>query len=189
MDRKVIGIYGVPRTGTSWLGELFNSSNEVIYKFQPQFSYKYRGRIREDSTFSEIKECFDEMLYCQDSFVDQLEERITGKLPIFEKKEINDSSVLVYKEARFIYTIENILKKYPAFKAVLIIRNPIDTLNSWINAPREFNESWDINSEWKEAKLKNNGLEENFFGYNKWKEALKIFLDLSARYADRIVNN
>lgn len=83
--------------------------------------------------------------------------------------------MLVYKEARFIYTIENILKKYPAFKAVLIIRNPIDTLNSWINAPREFNESWDINSEWKEAKLKNNGLEENFFGYNKWKEALKIF--------------
>ena len=36
---KNVAIFGVPRSGTSWLGQIFNSSPMVAYRFQPLFSY------------------------------------------------------------------------------------------------------------------------------------------------------
>lgn len=51
---KPIAIFGVPRSGTSWLGQLFNSSERVAYRYQPLFSYAFKGRLNENSTLDEI---------------------------------------------------------------------------------------------------------------------------------------
>ena len=40
----VAGIHGAPRSGTTWLGQLFNSHPAVKYCYQPFFSHAFRGR-------------------------------------------------------------------------------------------------------------------------------------------------
>ena len=39
---RIISIHGVPRSGTSWLGQILDSSPKVRYKFQPLFSYAFK---------------------------------------------------------------------------------------------------------------------------------------------------
>ena len=43
--------FGVPRSGTSWFGELFNSSPRVAYRFQPLFSYAFKDAIKDVAAY------------------------------------------------------------------------------------------------------------------------------------------
>lgn len=183
--KKIIGLYGVPRSGTSWLGEILNSSSELIYKFQPQFSYAFRDRITKDSTYEEMISSFQEMMVSQDDFINRKNERAEGKFPSFNKNP-HDIDILAYKEVRFLYDIHNLLENCSQFLLIGIIRNPIDTLNSWINAPKEYKQEWVIEDEWRFAKLKNQNLQENFYGFEKWKEAVKIFNRMKNIYEERV---
>ncbi len=185
MLKKIIGIYGAPRSGTTWIGEIFNSSEELIYKFQPQFAYRFRGRIEENTSRGDIIDCFNELFLCEDDFIDQRVQRDEGKLPIF-KKDISKIEILAYKEVRFLYTVRNLLNTCPEFMLIGIIRNPIDVLESWMNAPKEYQADWEIEKEWRSAPSKNQGLRENFYGYDKWKETVAIFDDLSTSYRERV---
>ena len=42
---KRIGLHGVPRSGTSWLGNIFNSSPDLTYKHQPLYSYAFKNYL------------------------------------------------------------------------------------------------------------------------------------------------
>ena len=56
-----IAIHSVPRSGSTWLGQIFNSSSLVIYKYQPLFSYAFKGRLSPQSTNNKIVQFFDEI--------------------------------------------------------------------------------------------------------------------------------
>ena len=71
--------------------------------------------------------------------------------------------------------LETLLKEDTDFRLVGIVRNPMATLWSWKNAPNEFKKDWNFETEWQNANLKNQGLEENFYGYMKWKEVANLF--------------
>ena len=40
-EKHIVGVHGVPRSGTSWLGQILNASKKVNFKFQPLFSYAF----------------------------------------------------------------------------------------------------------------------------------------------------
>jgi hypothetical protein len=180
---QLIGIHGAPRSGTTWLGELFNSQEHVAYRYQPFFSYAFRGRINAQSTPSEMRRCFDDLLMTDDEFVRQTgAARLARSAPEFVKKA---STHLVYKEVRFHHLIEPILAALPDAKYIGIVRDPLSMLASWLAAPREFKPGWSIREEWRSANLKNAGLEENWYGYERWKQLAHLFLELAARYEGR----
>lgn len=180
-----IAIHGVPRSGTTWLGEIFNSSEHTIYKFQPLFSYALKNYISANSEKLELYRFFDVLAEKQDSFLDQDEHRRKGILPIFKKGSITH---IVYKEVRYHNILPNMLEKLDDCKLIAIIRNPLATLNSWFNAPREFRKDlgWKENKEWRFARKKNMNKAEEFFGYERWKEAANIFLSLKEKYPDKV---
>lgn len=180
MVEKVIGLYGVPRSGTSWLGQIFDSCEDVIFKFQPLFSYAFKDRIQTNSSKEDIEKYFSELICKEDVFLDQNENRVKGRYPIFKKN--SNVTQLVYKEANYLYTIPILLNKIERIKMVAIIRNPYDVMESWINAPSEFKETWNVYNEWQFAQSKNEYRPENFFGYNKWKEALMLFCAMEEKY-------
>jgi len=64
-------IFGVPRSGTSWLGQIFNSSPNVAYRFQPLFSYAFKSRLNEHSTADDIENFSRDILNTSDEFVTQ----------------------------------------------------------------------------------------------------------------------
>lgn len=177
--KNVIAIFGVPRTGTSWLGEIFNSSPDIIYKFQPLFSYAFKDYINVNSSKEEMIDFFGKLKLKEDEFLDRSDMRKDGLYPYFEKK---NGSILAFKEVRYLYMIPHLLETFQNVKVVMILRDAIDTINSWINAPKEFRKEWDINKEWYFAQSKNLYRPENYYGYAKWKEAWMLFREMEKIY-------
>lgn len=183
MDKYKVAIHGVPRSGTSWLGAIMDSSEKVIYRNQPLFSYAFKSFLDENASAQCIDEFFHSIGKSQDDFLLQKEEKQKGIIPSFIK---NNPTHIVYKEARYHHVVENMLQKDNSVKVLGIVRNPKSVISSWMEAPREFDKkNWCILEEWKNAPSKNNNSKEEFYGYTKWKEVAKLFLNLKDRYPER----
>jgi hypothetical protein len=176
-----VAIFAVPRSGTSWLGQIFNSSPNVAFRFQPLFSYAFKNRLNEKSTQAEIKSFYEELLKTNDNFVLQ-RTNVTGREEYdFSKTEI---SHLVWKEVRYLHIIRNLLNASNT-KVIGLVRHPCGVINSWINAPKEFDKSWNILEEWKDAPKKNLQKVEEFNGYAKWKTVAFNFIALEKEFPER----
>ena len=183
---NIVGIWGAPRSGTSWLGQILNSSPKIIYRYQPLFSYKYRNRLSKSSTKKEIEEFFSDIINTDDNFV------ING---LASSKEIDllnfDKSInpthLVMKHVRYMQLIENLILKIHRLRVVAIIRHPCAVINSWLKSPKEFNPKWDIHNEWIFAKKKNEKDPNQYFGYEKWKETTILFERLNEKYPKNFI--
>ena len=176
-------LLSVPRSGSSWIGKVLSSSPQVIYRFQPSFAYSFPHRIDEDSSAKEVQVFREALLKTKDPFV-------CGKITIDGKKikvdeDINMADCLVWKEVHNVRMANALLNQSDA-KVIGLIRNPLAVLYSWMKAPKEFNPEWDFEQEWKLAELKNAGDPLNFFGFNKWLEAARLFHQLKEKYPNRI---
>jgi hypothetical protein len=181
-----LAIHSVPRSGSSWLGEIINSSEHTKYAFQPLFSYAFKSVLNETSSREGIDNFYQNIGMSDDEFVTQKSDREKKIKPIFYKKEITH---VVYKEVRYHYLIENLIKKDPKQKVIGLVRDPLAVLNSWKNAPREFRGDlgWDFGKEWQFAELKNENRREEYFGFEKWKEVALLFQRLESEYPDNFL--
>lgn len=181
---KRIGFHGVPRSGTTWVGNIFNSNPYVTYKHQPLYSYAFKDFLNNSSKKEDILRFFQQISESTDDYTNQKDLIKDGLVPNFTK--LDDKSIVVYKEARYHHIIETLLREDDEFMFAGIIRNPISTIWSWKNTPNEFKKEWDFEKEWRYGNLKNEGLVENFYGYEKWKEAANIFEKVSELYPNRV---
>lgn len=182
--KRLISLHGAPRSGTSWLGKVFDSHPDVAYRFQPLFSYRFKGAIDVDTKPQEVQS-FLQRLYevADDEFILQRPQLARGAHPVgFEKRY--PSSVMVMKEVRYHYIIPALLRSVPGVKVVGIVRHPCGVINSWLKTPREFKPGWDPESEWREAPSKNQGRREEYYGFSKWKELTRWFLELERLHPD-----
>lgn len=187
MFTNVVALYGVPRSGTSWLGQILDSCPDTVFRFQPLFSYRFKNRITTETTKEEMRAFFEELfLENEDDFLNQTDKREKGIYPTFRCKQKN-ASILSYKEGRYLYTIPLLLQRYSNIKIIGIVRNPYDVLESWMNAPSEYKPDWDIHEEWNFAVSKNEYLPENYFGYYKWKEFIKMCFDMQKKYPQNFI--
>lgn len=180
-----LAVHAAPRSGSSWLGAILDSSPEVAYRFQPLFSYGHKGRLTGKSSKEEIDAFFNEILESTDAFVNQIESKKEKLLPEFHK---NNPTHIVYKEVRYHHILANLLEKDRQLKLIGLIRNPLAVIHSWLNAPKEFRADlgWHPSEEWRYASKKNQDKEEEFNGYEKWKECVQIFESLFVKYPERV---
>ncbi len=183
--KQKIAIHGVPRSGTTWLGAILDSSPNVAYRYQPLFSYTHKSFLSETSTKKDIDIFFKKILNTDDNFVLQKDAVKNGIVPFFKKTKITH---IAYKEVRYHNILKNLLKKDKEIKVIGIIRNPKSVINSWYNAPKEFDKKhWSLSKEWKYAKSKNQNKKEEFYGYNKWKEVAEMFLYFKKKYPENFL--
>lgn len=182
---KKIAIHSVPRSGSSWIGQIFNSSPDVNFKFQPLFSYEFKDYLNEVSNQQEVDRFFQCISESQDDFLLQKDKVNAGIYPDF-MKNVNYTHI-VYKEVRYHHILENMMQVHPNIIVIGIIRNPYAVINSFLNAPREFRKDfgWDELIEWQYAKSKNQERKEEFFGFEKWKEVASLFHKLKEQYPNR----
>ena len=181
--KQVVAIHGVPRSGTSWLGQIINSSPWVRYRYQPLFSYAFKDRINPTSSRNEILAFFKELYDYEDAFLLQLDKIESGAYPKFEKAEVQTH--LAYKEVRYHHILENVFQQVPEIKVIGIIRHPCAVINSWLKAPKEFKPEWDVKKEWRRAPSKNQNRPEEFYGFEKWKEVAEMFLRFREEYPEQ----
>jgi len=173
-------IFGVPRSGTSWLGQIFNSSPNVVYRYQPIFAYSFNGSLSSESSSQEIGRFHEKLLQTDDDFVCQKKNVSGNQTPTFDKHQCTH---LVWKEVRYLDIMENLIKQSET-KIIGIVRHPCGTIHSWHNAPNEFDEQWDLLEEWRYAHKKNTS-EHDFYGYERWLDATQMFLQLSENFSNR----
>lgn len=186
MSKQIISIHGVPRSGTSWLGQIFNSSTNTRYKFQPLFSYAFKDAINVRSGKAEILNYYERLYNTNDEFLDQTKQIESGRYPKFNKKS-NSPDTLVTKMVRYHYMIPKLLEEVENLKIIAIVRNPFAILSSWRNAPKEFPPELDFTQEWRYAQNRNIFKPEEYFGYEKWKEATKLFLWAKEIYPEKVM--
>jgi hypothetical protein len=180
-----IGIHSVPRSGSTWLGEILNSSPLTKCCFQPLFSHKYKDFLSLDSKRSDIEKFFDLLATDSDEFVNQTRERMEGKLPTFEKSNV--LTHVIYKEVRYNYLVHHLLRECSDLKIICLIRDPIQVINSWYKSPREFHPNWNLDSELMLAPKKNLGRIENDFGLTAWIQTTENFEHLANLYPNRVL--
>lgn len=182
---KHIAIHSVPRSGSTWLGCIFDSSPLTAYKYQPLFSYAFKGFLDEHSSKRTINLFFEKIYGSEDRFINQIEDKNKGIVPVFRKRK--DIQSVIYKEVRYHQVLENLLKKDNELIVIGLVRNPFSVINSWLKAPREFRKDlgWDELEEWRSGKSKNQLKKEEFYGFEKWKEVVKIFTLLEKKYPKR----
>lgn len=172
-----VAIFGVPRSGTSWLGQIFNSSAHVSYRYQPIFAYSFEGSLSEKSSSKDIQQFHKQLLSTKDNFVCQKKNISGNDAPRFKKEEITH---LAWKEVRYLNIIENLIEQ-SSTKVIGIVRHPCGVLKSWMNAPKEFDSNWDIEEEWQYAAKKNSG-DHEFYGYERWLQAACMFKALEEKH-------
>ncbi len=176
-----LAIFSVPRSGSSWLGEIFNSSPHTIFRFQPNFAYSFSSTLKADSTEEAIEYFHKELVASKDPFV-------CDKLSISSKEKEgfpkNNPDKLVWKETHFVFLAETLLKNSDT-KVIGLVRSPFATISSWLKIPKEFDPSWNISEQWRSADLKNEGKKSHYFGFEKWKEATQLFEQLKEDYPNR----
>jgi hypothetical protein len=181
---KRIAIHSAPRSGSSWLGQILNSSRKVCFRFQPLFSYAFKDYLNEKSSQEDISTFFEKIAKSNDDFLIQSDKVDNGKYPSFSKD--NKFTHIVYKEVRYHNIIKNMMIEDKDLLVIGLVRSPYAVIDSFLRSPREFRKDlgWD-EEEWKYAMKKNLDKSEEFFGYEKWKEVYLIFNDLKEKFNDR----
>ena len=177
-NKHIVGIWGVPRSGTTWLGQIFNSSLNTIYRYQPLFSYSFKSFLDEDSNRLKIDEFFDKIYKTTDPFINHGILNEDKKLNFKKNKKTH----LIFKNVRYLHIIENLIKQNDKIKIIGLVRNPCAIISSWINAPKEFDKNWNYLDEWYDAQSKNQNKIEEFYGFKKWKEATFMFHELKIKF-------
>ena len=182
MPRKIIGVVGMPRSGTSWLGQIFDSSPRVAYRLEPIFSYAFKNAIDENSSQAEVGDFFRDVHASDDPFLLQTEKRDAGVYPSFEKQGEVDTSV--FKTTRFHHILRHLLEVEERLQLVGIVRHPCGAISSWLNTPREFPAAADPMAEWRSGTCRKTAVEE-YWGFEDWKAITRLHMDLARSFPTR----
>jgi len=181
-SENVIWLNGMPRSGTSWLSQIFDSHPNVSFKLSPLFSYEFKNRVNERSTLKEWMQFFEEVSASDDEFVNQSYRRESGEYPIFSK---DDLQKLVIKDTRYHNLTAVLLSLFADIKIIHIVRHPCGAINSWLKAPKEFSQDLNPLTEWRTARSRKTGKEE-FWGFNDWMFLTKKYLEWQKVYPKNV---
>lgn len=171
-----IAIFGCPRSGTTWLGQIFNSAPQVQFRYQPLFSYEFKDWFGQHGLSEQSLAQFrTALMAAQSEFV--LQELRPAKTA---------ATHLVWKEVRYHQLMAGLLALQGLQHLVYIFRPPVEVLNSWYQAPKEFRAGQDIHREWLHAPSKNTEPCE-FNGFEKWKASMRMALELQERHPGKLL--
>jgi hypothetical protein len=183
--KKILSIHGAPRSGTSWLGQLFNSSPQVRFKFQPFYSYAFRDQLNVDDDAQKTRDFFDALYDSNEEYLDRQVQIKDGIYPEFKIKQ-DSPEFLSLKSVKYHYYIPKFLRELDDFNLIAIIRNPKAVMNSFLNAPKEFDQSLNRLDEWRFAQTRNDFRPEYYYGFHRWVESNTLFLDMKRKYPNRV---
>lgn len=180
---KLGWIAGMPRSGTTWVSQIFASCPDVRMKFCPLFSYEFKNSLDKNSSQKEWEKLFADVYQTQSEFLDQEHLRKKGLVPAFKKK-IAKPGYLLIKSNRFHNLVPYILKLNTEIRFVHIVRHPCASLYSWLSTPSEFPKNADPKEEWRSGLCRKTGPGE-FWGFEDWLFVTRLAVQLTKEYPNR----
>ncbi len=184
MFQRVIAIVGMPRSGTSWLSQIFDSSPQTRFRLSPLFSYEFKNQLDEQSDRAAWEAVLRGAYRSDNEFMDQSYRRRAGQYPVFALKD-PQPPVLVVKDTRFHNLAEPMLRRLPEARMVAIVRHPAGAINSWLRAPREFPPAADPLTHWRSGACRKTGPGE-FWGFEDWQRVTRLQLRLAQERPEQL---
>jgi hypothetical protein len=182
---EIVLVNGMPRSGTSWLGQIFDSCPNTRFKLEPLFSYRFKDRVNTSSTKEDWDVFLNEVYNTKDEFMDQTKRKKDNKYPIFQIKE-NEPKFLVMKYTRYHNLTNRMLELFSDIKIIHIVRNPCGMINSWINSEGEFPKDKNPLDEWRSGKCRKSSIEE-FWGFDDWVVLTRMYLNLQNKNPNNVM--
>lgn len=177
-------LLGMPRSGTTWLSQILESSPHCIVRLSPNYSYPLKNRLTVTSTAADWAAVFDEAIATHDAFMTQNWRRETRELPLFPSKSVDELKRLVLKDTRFHDLYLEGMTVFPAAKTVYIVRHPAAALWSWRSC-KEFPEGADFRREWRTGECRKREGPGEYWGFDDWKSLTQLYCDLASRHPHR----
>ena len=183
---NLVSLHSAPRSGSTWVQNIFESHPCIITKFQPLFCYEFKNIIHKNSTKNDFNNFIYNIYHSENDFLNMTSDfhkECKAKIPKFSKQTIN---TMLMKNVHHNHLIKTFIKLCPNIKIIGLVRNPCAVINSFIENKREYKKEWIGTNEWLTGHQKNIG-EEHFFGYNKWKEVIDIFESIKQSCPNNII--
>jgi Sulfotransferase family len=175
----------MPRSGTSWLSQIIDSSPEVRFRLSPLFSYEFKNQLNEASSRDEWLHVFQGAYNSDNEFMDQTYRRKAGEYPVFEEKD-KEPEYLAIKDTRFHNLTERMLILFDNLKMIAIVRNPCGAIHSWLTSHGEFPSEASPLKEWRTGACRKKGYGE-FWGFDDWKLVTKMHLRLAGKLPEKFL--
>lgn len=182
-------LLGMPRSGTSWLSQIVESSPACAVRLSPSFSYPLKHRLRMESTEQDWRDVLRAAHDSDDPFMTQNYRRDTGELGRFREKEPSDIRLLAIKDTRFHGLYLDGWNKLKDAKLVYIVRHPAACLWSW-RCCKEFPADADFLSDWRSGACRKRGEPRaragEYWGFEDWKALTRRYLSLAESDPKRV---
>ncbi|MCE2571529.1 sulfotransferase family protein [Motilimonas eburnea] len=182
LNKQVIWLNGMPRSGTTWMSQIFASSSDVRLKFCPLFSYEFKNMLNENSSVEEWQWLFEQTFTTKSEYLDQEYLRKNGLVPKFHKAE--DPSHLVIKSTRHHQLTRRLLELNSNVKVIHMIRDPRASIASWLTNPYEFPSAEDPMKQWRSGECRKDGVGE-YWGFDDWVQVSREALALAEQFPTR----
>lgn len=181
---NVLWLGGMPRSGTSWLAQILASHPDTRLKLCPLFSYEFKNALGTDSSLEDWNRLFADVYRTRSEYLDQDFLRRDGLVPRFEQ-ESAAPAWLVIKSVRFHELWAHAVTMGVEAKTLLIVRDPVDSIASWVFNDREFPPSADIEREWRSGACRKTAAGE-YWGFDDWLRVTQLHVDLERRYPESV---
>lgn len=182
---NTIWLSSMPRSGSTWLSQIFASAPKARVKFCPLFSYDFKNSMDEKSTSEDWAKLFRDVFHTQSEYLDQEYLRKQGLVPHFKAKAENPSHMVI-KSTRFHNLVPRILELHRSIRFIHLVRDPRACIYSWLSNPYEFPEGADPMIEWRSGACRTTGPGE-FWGFDAWKQVNEQAVALAEQYGDRFL--
>jgi hypothetical protein len=182
---KIVWLNGMPRSGTNWLSNIFNSNEEVNLKLAPLFSFAFKNSVNKHSTKAEWEDFFERVYHSDDEFINQRKKQSEGLIPVFPEKSPSPR-YLAIKDTRHHNLTPVLLEMFEEIRFIHIVRNPCATIYSWLASSKEFPKGADPMKEWRTGDCRKTS-EDEFWGFNDWVRLTRMYRALQARYPGKVM--
>jgi hypothetical protein len=180
----VVIVAGMPRSGTTWLGQIFDSHPEVAYRVCPLFCHSLKNALDLDSPRSAWQHVLQKAFLEPTEYMLEIRGRLAGDLPPFSLKT-RPPRRLVLKFDHHQNLVGRALELFDDLRVVGIVRDPCAAIDSWLRAPKEFPQEADPLQHWRDGRIKKRWPGDHF-GFDDWKRLAAEFLALQQRYPGRM---
>jgi len=181
---RVIILAGMPRSGTTWLGHIFDSHPDVAYRVCPLFCHSLKNALSPASERAEWERVLRLAFHEPSEYMLGIQGRRAGELPPFTWKSVPPTR-LVLKFDRHQNLVRHALRHFPDLSVVGIVRHPCAAIDSWLRTPKEFPSDADPLAHWRSGAVKKRWPGDHF-GFDDWVWLTNELLDLERVYPERV---
>jgi hypothetical protein len=175
-----IFLLGMPRSGTTWLSQIVESSPECVVRLSPNYSYRLKNSLSLTSTAADWTRTLRDACSSDDPFLTQNFRRESGELCFFDAEPECERRHLAVKDTRFHELYLSAMDVLPRAKIVYIARHPAAALWSWRSC-KEFPPTAEFREQWRHGACRKVDGPGEYWGFDDWKALTFRYCALAAR--------